>query len=95
MQERMFEQCKGITRNTSNQHPNHVISNVMIRIQEERKAHHSTLANLKAQESEVHRLALVFGPKQNTIIPKAWLTHSAVHFQAHLERIGDFLSAGP
>jgi len=94
MQERMFGQCKAITRSTSNQHSDHVIPNIMIRIQEEQKAHSSTLANLKAQESEVHKLALVLGPK-NTIIPKAWLTHSAVPYQAHLERISDFLTAGP
>ena len=51
--------------------------------------------NLKAQESEVHKLALVLGPKKNTFIPKAWLTHSSVHYQAHLERISDFLIPGP
>ena len=95
IQEHMFGQCKAITRNTSNQHPNHVISNILIRILEEDKAHSSTLANLKAQESEVHNLALVLGPKQNTIIPKAWLTNSAVHYQAHLEHISDYLSASP
>jgi len=95
MQERMFGQCKAITRSTSNQHSDHVIPNIMIRIQEAQKAHSSTLANLKAQESEVHKLALVLGPKKNTIIPKAWITHSAVPYQAHLERISDFLTAGP
>ena len=61
----MFGKCKAITRSTSNQHSDHVIPNIMIRIQEEQKAHSSTLANLKAQESEVHKRALVLGPKNN------------------------------
>ena len=86
---------QSITRSTSNQHSDHCYPQYKDPHSRGTKDNSSTLANLKAQESEVHKLALVLGPKKNTIIPEAWLTHSAVPYQAHLERISDFLTAGP
>ena len=92
--ERMCGQCKAITRNTSNQHTNHIITNILVRLHSEEKAADSEKCTVKAQESEVLKLAKAFPPKQNTVIPLVWLQNSSVHYQAHLERIGDYLLQG-
>ena len=34
-------------------------------------------------------------PKTNTVIPLDWIEKSPMHYQAHLERIGDYLLQGP
>ena len=95
MQERMFGQCKSITKATSSQRPNHIITNILLRLQEEAKAHLSNTKSLKAQEGEIKKLAKALDSKHNTIIPKQWLQQSPLQYQAHLERISDFLVSGP
>ena len=92
MQERMFGQCKAITKATSSQRPNHIITNILLRLQEESK---SNIKTLKLQEGEITRLAITLGSKSNTIIPKQWLHHITHQYQAHLERISDFVASGP
>jgi len=62
---------------------------------EEGKAYSNTLNKFRAEESCVQKLAECLGPKENTIIPLSWLQQNAVQYQAHLERISDFLTAGP
>ena len=94
LEERMFGQCKAITRNTSNQHTNHIITNILVRLHSEEKAADSEKSTVKAQESEILKLAKALPPKQNTVIPLAWLQNSSVHYQAHLERISDYLLQG-
>ena len=90
MQERVFGQFKQITKSTSNQKPNGVLTNILIRWQEEAKAHCVTLS---APESEISKLAQALPSKTNTVIPSSWLEHS--DYQAHLERISDYLYPGP
>ena len=51
VQERMFSQCKQITKSTSNLNPNHVITNIIPRIQEEEKPYSNTLNKFRAEES--------------------------------------------
>ena len=72
-EERMFRQCKSITRTTSNHLANHVIENILVRISEEQK------------------LAAIIHQK---LIPQAWMNNKSIHYQAHLERIGDYLLHG-
>ena len=91
LEERMFEQCKGITRTTSNQHATHIITNILVRLDSEEKRQASGTSTIQKQESEVLKLAQALPPKENTVIPLAWLQNSSVHYQAHLERIGDYL----
>ena len=86
-EERLFGKCKAITRNTSNQQtPN--ISQLRMAISA------TTSDTLQTQESEVSKVAQALLPKQDTIIPLAWLQHSSVHYQAHLERTSDYLLQG-
>ena len=92
-EERMFGQCKSITRSTSNHHANHVITNILVRIHEEQKLH-DVSNTIKKQESEVQTLAGILHHKKNTVIPQAWLHNKSIHYQAHLERIGDYLLQG-
>ena len=91
-QERMFNQMKQITKGTSNQKTNYVISNILIRLQEEAKCKSSD--PLKAQESEVKRLAKGLEKSNNSVIPFSWIQKFPTHYQAHLERISDFLLLG-
>ena len=92
MQERMFGQCKAITRATSSQHPDHIITNILLRLQEESK---NNVSSLKAQEGPITKLAKALGSKCNTIVPKEWLHQIPHQYQAHLEKISDFLVDGP
>ena len=57
MEERMFGQCKAITRNISNQHANDIITNILVRIQYEDKRVASETNTVKNQKSEVLKLA--------------------------------------
>ena len=93
MQEHLFGQAKQITKGTSSLKPNHVISNILVRMHEENKVR--SIDPLAIQEGEIHKLAQMLGPTVNTVIPYSWLsTHPTLH-QAHLERISDFLLPGP
>ena len=95
MEERMFGQCKAITRNTSNQHTNDIITNILVRIPYEDKSVAAERNTVKNQESEVLKLAQTLPGKENTVIPMEWLQHMSIHYQAHLERISDYLLQGP
>ena len=83
----MFGQAKQITRDTSSLKANHIITNIITRLQEEAKARQNPLT---IQEGEVHKLANTLGPTQNTVIPYTWIEQNPNLHQAHLERIGDF-----
>ena len=88
----MFGQMKQITKATSNNHPNNVITNVLIHTQEEGKTKNSTA--IAIQESEVGKIALTLGMRQNTVIPHNWCKAHPTKYQAHLQRISDFLAPG-
>ena len=93
-QERMFKQANSITKATSNMHPTNVITNVLIRVQEESRlnAHNDPL---QQEESTIGELAKVLDTLPNTFIPSEWMEKQATQYQAHLERIADFLLEGP
>ena len=92
VQERIFRQAKQITRSTSCLRPDHVITNILARIHAESKTDSNTL---KIQESEIHKLAYVLESTPNTLIPQSWIDTNPYLYQAHLERISDFLVPGP
>ena len=95
VEERMFGQCKAITRSSSNQHTNHIIPNILVRFQCEQQRRETATNTVQAQENEVSKLAQSLPPKANTVIPNDWIEDSSIHYQAHLERIGDYLLQGP
>ena len=55
-----------ITKNTSNQHTNHIITNILVCMNCEEK---KVINTIQIQESEVSKLAQALPPKQNTVIP--------------------------
>ena len=89
----MFGQCKSITKNTSNQHKNHIASNILVRMNCEEGRRNFT-DTVEVQEKEVSRLAQCLLPKKNTTIPKEWIENYSVHNQANFERISDFCCQG-
>ena len=93
MQERMFGQAKQITKATSSLNPNHIGTNILIRVREEAKVCH--LNPLASEEGVISKLAQVLGTAPNTVISKSWLKSTASQYQSHLERISDFLLPGP
>ena len=92
-EERVFGQCKAITRSTSNQHTSNIITNLLVRMHYEQKR--SETNPLQEQESEVFKLAKSLPAKINTVITFDWMENSSIHYQAHLERISDYLLHGP
>lgn len=83
-------QLQGNIKPTSTLHYYNYLN--LLRLQEESK---SNVNSLKLQEGEITRLAITLGSKSNTIFPKQWLHHIPHQYQAHLERISDFLVSGP
>ncbi len=79
------------TKCTSNRHGSHIINNIIIRLTEESDV---TATAIKTQEGEVASLASALPPFPNTIISKEWVTKQPYVWQAHLERIADFLVQG-
>ena len=90
--ERMFQQAKSITKGTSNNHPQHIISNIVQRLHFEQGTAESVIAS---QESQIKALSAKVGPMENTIISHSVMCEGSVHYQAHLERISDYLVLGP
>jgi len=77
---------------TSCQCPNHIITNILLCLQEEAKANPPSVKTLEAQEGEITNLAKDVSLKHNTVIHKQWLQQSPLHYQGHLEQISEFLS---
>ena len=82
---------KQITKATSNQKTDHVITNILICVQE---ATCKSSDAFKTQESEVEKLAKALDERVNSTIPFSWIEKTPTHHQAHLERISDFLLLG-
>ena len=93
-EERLFNQAKNITRTTSNMHPGHIIKNILTRIQEERRIA-SKCDPLQFEESTITKLASVLDKAPNTFFHNQWINDHHHQFQAHLERISDYLLQGP
>ena len=89
--ERIFQQAKGITKGTSNNHPQHVVNDILQRLRYEQ----GTENTIASQESQIKSLSLAVGPMENTVFPYSMVSKISEHYQAHLERIGDYLLLGP
>jgi len=84
---------KSITNTTSSYRPGHIISNIFIRLQAEKQLGRSEYSTEKKQ-SAVSRLAHSLQLQRNTRIPKTLIKKDSSKWQAHLERISDFLLPG-
>ena len=93
-QERVFNSINNITRMTSSYHPDHVIGNVFIQVQAEKDLKSLQPSISDTQEAHVTKLASSLPKFENTVIPNQMLTRNPRVWQAHLERISDFLLAG-
>ena len=95
-QERIFNAITNITRTTSSFHPDHVVSNILVRLQAEKdfstNQHHAS--SVEKQQAHVSKLASSLPSFPNTVIPKDMLVNHPSSWQAHLERISDFLLVG-
>ena len=73
VEERTFGQCKAITRATSNQHTNHIISNILVRLHYEKKRNVNASSTIQAQEGYVSKLVKTLPSRTNTLIPFNWI----------------------
>ena len=91
-QERIFNAVTNITRATSSNKPGHIIGNVFLRIQAEKEmgAYHSENIVPK-QQAHISKLAKSVPSLGNTF---STITSHSSSWQAHLERISDFLVVG-
>ena len=91
IQVRMFSQVKQISKTTSNQNTENIITNAIKRLHyEQHSKHEDTVA---VQESEVEKLGKVTGKISNTHFTREIMKSAS--YQAHIERISDYLICGP
>ena len=94
-QERHFNAFSSISAATSGRILGEIITPGIIRMQAEVKSEESKQRDtLKEQESRLGKLAYHLPKAQNTIIPHRIILKYLHAFQAHLEKIADFLHCG-
>ena len=95
-EERTFNAITSITKSTSSNHPSHVIGNVLIRLQcEDAFKEMGNHARKHETDAYIHQLSLTLPNFPNTLFPSFVQHKYRNYWQAHLERISDFLLAGP
>ena len=94
-QERVFNAITNITRATSSKKPGHIIGNIFLRLQAEKnmEAYHTDNTTTK-QQAYISKLAHTVPALGNTVFPFSLIKGHSSSWQAHLERISDFLLAG-
>ena len=90
-EEREFSTINSISKSTSNGHPEHIIPNSIIRVQAE-KSFRSKKSALTNQQSKIGQFAKNLPNFPDTSVPNEFLDNEI--YQAHLERISDFLLCG-
>ncbi|XP_044166005.1 uncharacterized protein LOC122949994 [Acropora millepora] len=94
-QERHFSTLSSISVATSSRRPGEIITPGIIRMQAEMKSEENQQRNsVKEQESQLRKLARCLTPPENTVIPHRVILKYPQAYQAHLERISDFLYCG-
>ena len=89
-QERTFNAIKRITKQTSNYNPEQIIPNLMIRLQAEKELE-LRKDDVGRQQSQISKLKKSLPPTTNTQISKGIIMKYNREWQAHLQRISDFL----
>ena len=92
-EERMFKFLKSASTWTSNHHPDNVLSNAFIRLQvrDEYDDQKKTCKKRKTSQSAISRTGKKLPAKSETFVPFKTIIRSPAAWQAHLERIADFL----
>ena len=94
-QERHFSTLSSISVTTSRRRPGEIITPGIIRMQAEMKSEENQQRDsVKEQESQLRKLARCLTPPENTVIPHRVILKYPQAYQAHLERISDFLHCG-
>ena len=91
---RCRNKCLVSARQLPSQRPNHIVTDILLRVQEQFRSM-CTSSSLKPQESEITKLACTLGTKSHIVIPQEWLHNTPHQYQAHLERMSDFLLSCP
>ena len=91
-EEREFSTINSISKTTSNGHPEHIIPNCIVRAQAERNFKASKTSVFVDQQSKIGKFARNLPDFPNTTIPSELLDKEL--YQAHLEKISDFLLCG-
>ena len=96
-EERLFTTIKTITKNTSNNHPGHLIGNLIVRqavesecdvLFEHGKSPDQTL-------NDIHFLGVgIYKNERNSLFTHAYIPENNSDWQAHLQRISDYLAFG-
>ena len=89
-EEALFTSMKNNTNQTSNHHPNKIISNILIRHQAKNKIDNST--SVERKTSYIHNIydSIKNTPK-NSVIPFKLIEDYPYEYQSHLEGISDYL----
>ena len=93
-EERMFNTVKGITQQTSSMRPGHIIGNLFIRMQAEKSFSKSTKVKRRVEDTEISKISKQLPSIPDTVIPYDIIQCYWREWQAHLERISDFLLPG-
>lgn len=94
-QGRHFSTLSSISVATSSRRPGEIITPGIIRMQAEMKSEENQQRDsVKEQESRLGKLAHCLTPPENTVIPHGVILKYPQAYQAHLERISDFLHCG-
>ena len=92
-EERTFNAISNICRQTSSRRPDEIVENSIVRYQAEANFRNNG-ATLKSQQSEISKISSSLPPFQNTTFSKQFIQRHRSDYQAHLERISDFLLPG-
>ena len=94
-QERHFNTFSSVSLSTSSRRPGEIITPGMIRMQAEMKEGENNRRNaLQEQESRLGKLSRCLPKADNSVIPHGIILKYTSAYQAHLERISDFLLCG-
>jgi hypothetical protein len=74
--------------------PSHIIGNIFVRLQAEKQMAAFQSSCVSKQEATVSKLASSLPPYGNTIIPHEITEKHIRSWQAHLERVSDFMLTG-
>ena len=92
-EERLFSKAKNISNSTSSRKLDHVRDNSIVRLQCEAKVHEQTSPTINTEwRSKISKFDKAVGPTKNTRIHEGMCSPRV--YQAHLERISDYLLPG-
>lgn len=94
-EERAFTFMKDVSKNCSNHHPDNVIATCVVRsqVREDWNRHLGSKTSSTKNKISKHGEKLM-SERRNTTFPFSLLKNHSLEWQAHLERIGDFLQVG-